>query len=992
MWPRVRRALPIVTRGLRGCSYRAENYEFVEFRNLTQWSDIETAIESVGANLSPAHIGAAFAQSQKLLPRPPPAFLQFLTQRAIEQRHLLDTKSVTVILHACAGLGHFDPQLLAALGEVANEQVMFMDFHTTAKLIHTLGRLQQSWKAHSSATAATAAVPFAQMESVLQVLTSRLPTFFFAESGHTFSHSSLSGRCCRRCEMRSMLLLLLGLAELEYWPPDLSQVLTRQITHLTDHTPDSLATILYALSRLHCRDVQLIQRLARDVTSPSHLSRFTCRELATVIFAIERLGCRSHIVLSTLVEEASKPKRLQSFTDHSLANILYALSLSELRPNVMDVFQDAFLRDHRLQTCNEQDIVSLMHSLRRQPRFDEQFLAALMAAVTEERRLEKWTPSDVIEILFGFAVSSCSDPSPLRPLVEKLSKREALAALQSHQMADAVYSVGVLALPMPEALCAHLQNTSWLLSLSQVSILRVLTGLSRGSPQDPALNRTCAAAALAPRRLGLYPCHELTKLATALTAMGLRSRTFVGPLEMAITKDERFRRCSVTDLAALTVAISELRRRGSPCLTALFAHLMAKDNVQRLPLKTLSRLLTVAGQLDLQDATWAEGVAEVLRQPNKEDLVETHIVSMVTSLCHMRHRSDLWSSLLPKLKQHLLANYCPPDLHLQLLNSFARNISNLRHELKASGIVELILHQQSPEVLKELSDEALGTLATSLATLVYAMPPWIDAMCDQASERIQEKELRHKDVIRFVAALMEICWRLKATEHPVFSMVESHVAKLHETITSDRMFSVAPYVSHELLVNFMFLKGVEGTFTRTHLSSGLDLMVALERESVPAPKRRLPSVFLCLLYLQRFGYRPETNQQSRLLRRSMERQIEEQIAVTTALETRVGAATELAADVAEKKLKIGALLRDLHLKVDLLDRRCKTVALFLQPGAGLDFGGAIETGDIKLKRALLEHRGYNVQPLAPISEPKAPRSVLSGGDHQCRGLRCDVLR
>ena len=987
MWPRVRKGLQIVQRGVRGCSYRAENFEFVEFRNLTQWSDIETAIASVGDNLSAAHIGAAFAQSQKLLPRPPPSFLQSLTQRTLDQRHVLDMKSVITIVHACAGLGHFDPELLAALEKVTREQVLFMDFHTTAKLIYTLGRLQQSWQAYSAA----AAVPFAQMESMLQVLTSRLPTFFQAESGHTFSHSFICGRCCRRCETRSTVLLMLGLAELEYWPPDLSPVVARHLTLLTDHTPESLATILYALSRLRCRDVPLIQRLAREVTSPSHLSRLTGRELATVIYALERLGIRSHIVLSKLIDEASKTKRLRSFTDHSLANILHALSLSDLRPDTMSVFQEAFLQDDRLQTCREQDIVSLMHSLRRRPRFDDHFMKMLMKTVTERHRLEQWTPSDVIEILFGFAVCSCPDPAPLEPLVEKLRSVEVLKPLLSHQIADAVYSVGILALPMPKALCAHLQNISWLQSLSQVSILRVVTGLSRGSPQLPALNQICAQAALTPRRLGLYASKELTQLTTAFTVMGLRSRVFVRPLEMAITKDERFRRCEVTELAALTIALSELRRRDSPCLTTLYEHLMAKANLQRLPLKTVCRLLTCAGRLDLQDAKWAEGVAEVLRQESKVHLVETHIVPIVTSLCHMQLSSDLWSFLLPKLKNHLLANYCPLHLHLQLLNSVAGNVSNLRRELKASGIVELILKQQSPEVIEELSDEALASLATSFAALLYPMPSWINAICDQALDRISERDLRDKDLIRCVAALMETCAQLKVTHEPLLSSVALHVTELHETIKSDRTFCVEPYASHELLVNFLRLKGVEGDLTPKHLASGLDLMVALERESVAAPKSCLPSVFHCLLYLQRFGYRPETNQQSRLLRRSMEAQIEEQIAATTAFEKRVKGDTELAASIMEMKLRPGAMLRDLHLKVDLLDRYNKTVALFLEPGAGLDFDGMIETGDVRIKRTLMEHRGYHVRPhRTPRSKQRTESCALSGGDHQCRGLRSDV--
>jgi len=156
----------------RGVSSLASNFQFVEFRDLTDWPSIQSRLESVGPSLSSAHIGAAFAQTQKLLPRPPEEFLNGLSKKTVDHLELLDVKTASMVFHSCANMNYFDPDLIQGLMQVVMEQLDFMDFKSLAKMMFNLGTLYQSWHRTSNY------IKMQQFEDLVNALASRI-TFNF---------------------------------------------------------------------------------------------------------------------------------------------------------------------------------------------------------------------------------------------------------------------------------------------------------------------------------------------------------------------------------------------------------------------------------------------------------------------------------------------------------------------------------------------------------------------------------------------------------------------------------------------------------------------------------------------------------------------------------------------------------------------------------------------------------------------------------------------
>lgn len=155
-------------------SFQTDKFQFVEFRNITEYSKIDAALDSIGPSISAAHIGAAFAQTQKLLPRPPDLFLNTLSQKALSHSHVLDFRSIAIIFQSCAALAYFNTDLLNKLVDVLMDQIPLMDFKAIAEMIHIIGMLRRSQIAHNR--------PFEipQQESLIRTMLSRLtPNFCY---------------------------------------------------------------------------------------------------------------------------------------------------------------------------------------------------------------------------------------------------------------------------------------------------------------------------------------------------------------------------------------------------------------------------------------------------------------------------------------------------------------------------------------------------------------------------------------------------------------------------------------------------------------------------------------------------------------------------------------------------------------------------------------------------------------------------------------------
>ena len=163
----------------RSLSFQAEKFHFVDFRSLRETSEIQAALDAVGSNLSAAHIGAAFAQSQKLLPRPSSTFIAALAQKALSHRDVLDVKAATIVFNSCAELAFFDHSLLDGVAQVITEQLYLIDGRAAAKVIYALGRLHRAWTSHHGPPRRPV---FPQMQSLLQLLSQRLE--FHLASGY----------------------------------------------------------------------------------------------------------------------------------------------------------------------------------------------------------------------------------------------------------------------------------------------------------------------------------------------------------------------------------------------------------------------------------------------------------------------------------------------------------------------------------------------------------------------------------------------------------------------------------------------------------------------------------------------------------------------------------------------------------------------------------------------------------------------------------------
>eukprot|EP00210_Caulerpa_lentillifera_P007729 g7375.t1 len=912
----------------------APNFQFVEFRDLTDWSSIQSRLDSIGPSLSSAHIGAAYAQTQKLLPRPPKEFLDGLSRKTIDHLELLDIKTVSTVFHSCANMAYFDVELIHGLTQVVMEQIEFMDFKSLTKMIYNIGCLHQVW------TQIPNNVQMRQFELLVHTLTSRI-TFNF---------------CSRMFDFRTGSVLIFGLAKLKYKEPNLMRHLTqlymRTSSRVKMECPE-VASTLFGLSQLQFCDVTLIRHLGIEATRLELLRNFTNFELATTVYSLCRLGVRGKLIMQTLISEASKDWRVKGYSNQALCNILFTISTMGLDSKAFHKFLKEAVNEDRISIHSSLDLVTIVHALSKRPVQDHELLSLLLYQVTRKVHFSKFTARDLTILIFGFVQCGFYHSPELQPIIDRVKEESFIKQITIDQLARVVYSLGVLHEDLGDSIYAKLQMPFYLRSLSLSGVTRVVQGLASSRNQINSLNTICMNEALQSHRLALYSAKEVKCILHSLVKMDLKNSKFVNSIEDQIVDRNWYQKLSLHEVCDLVHPLALLNQRNhSPCLEALLGHLLEENTLLNIHTQYLITLISSCAEIGYPLTKWEMIIKELNKNERFESITCQSLNELIHPLSRVQYDGDLWNTMINKLKENLIRDQNPSlDSTSRILKSFGMNFKCLKMVLKKSRVIEDLIRSLEIESADNVAQ--LGTLASSLTSLSYKDPILLDSIGDQLTQR---EDFKSMEFIISLGKFVGACFNIDHVHKLSLNKIETHIKLLHETLMMDSSFPVDSYLTHELMTNFLNLKASKGELDPQVFGFCLDLMHGMEFRSIPLSEDQLRRIYLSF---QCITFRSETSSQSRVLRRAMEAHISVQ--KRNEVSYRVHELLELMRNEFDASPHSGVVVEGADLWVDIVvNKRDRVVILFQQPRVDFDFHDDQETGTMLIKRAILEKHRYKV--------------------------------
>lgn len=719
--------------------------------------------------------------------------------------------------------------------------------------------------------------------------------------------------------------------------------------------PKDLTAMLYALSRIEVRNLEVVKQLADEAVRYDHLSRFTESELSSIIYCVCKLGLHGRAVLSKLAKEASRETRLKRYTDQSLANILYGLSLADISEEMLLPFLEAFLENKRLMTCRHRDLKTILHVFAKKPVNHPQLLSAIAEEVTCAGRIDYWSKTDLVTLLYGFAQCAFDGKTVLEPLAARLDALEVIKTLSPIELADVIYAFGRLGLQSMHVY-PQLRNSKLLKSFSMVSLIRVLTGLSYTLDPIYPVDVSCAKEALVSKRLQLYSPAELTQIANAFFRMKFRSPEFIDPLERVVLEQDRFKKLSRPPLAELACALAKLRDDKSDGLVELFSHLSTKASVRTLPVKTICNLLKTSKEFNIEIQGGSMDMINELERMDRRHTVLKEYLDVISALSYASYDGSLWKPLFSKLSDALQKGDLALETIVELITCFGENGDHMWHVLTSAGIVEQISDRLELSSTEKLSNREIFCVTCALEYLKLPMQDFVESLSAEMMKRIQEEDFKDPDLIQAIASLLACCFQLNISNELV-SKTWDHLKRLHWTVQMNSSFDTAPYLSHTLIVNLLCLEASQNRLTTENFNLCLELIESSRRRNGLPSKQDAAKLYQCYLSLRKFAYRPTLHYQYRLLRYAMGAHTVIQNVERMEPETsRIHEAINLLQGTADDS----GILRDVNMRVDIVDERNKTALIFKKPVRELDFTGVNETGEMMLKKSILEQHGYKV--------------------------------
>ena len=703
---------------------------FFDFRVLHDVRDVERIVRSLDETISVGHLSGALNRLHRLSTKPDADFLQLLADRTIQRLADFEARHFSTVWSAMVRLGWSDVDFYDTLAQEAmqpNYLQAYSPIHI-AQLVYGVGRLQKIWDQKRGIRLR----PCGEND-ILAFLHQR--SFLAALVENTL----LSHHPGRLNDMQlSSVIYGLGLAK--FRAKDLPKPLVETVTSAIQwpgFSEGTLVSMLYGMTLMGMsKHQEVMQTAIGALTHPDRLFRLKEKDLTCLLYVLRLLQFDEVVPLKHIRELLSDKLRLRHFSEQSLSMMTTNLRCLGIKgAGTLGPLLGEIASERVLPNIAPQGLAMALYNYAVSDFRDVTVLKRLTEEAMQPKHMERFSPSDLSQMMFALSFLNYDDRAMLAPLKQRVSDRSLLGALEIGDMLNLIHGCARFGwMPSLPYTFEELLDSSRIHRMTSSQIGSMLYSMSLGGSAEQQYLTSVLEQIVQMDRLKDFHANQLGAMLSSLGKMRYSDESVLKQWVSEIVKPHRLETFSSTGLVMALHGLAGCEFRDGPLLGSFLREIILPSRLSEFRPAQLSIIVFSLGKIGVEDTRVIDPVMqEVMQESCLVALTAQGLTNTLYGLAQLQaFNEQIWTTLSAEVrKPERLAQLSALELSLLL---YAYGMKRWQ-----PPVLDILLQMAAQEsIVKDYTTVGLASSLYSLAQLERHDAPCIDGI---AQEFVQDHRL-----------------------------------------------------------------------------------------------------------------------------------------------------------------------------------------------------------------------------------------------------------